>query len=68
MVLTTPRAEGVSPAVPADYVSQALSLAQQLRDYRHVAPVQLVQQHVQINIQALQDDPDILARERMLVQ
>jgi hypothetical protein len=59
---------GVIPSIPVDYVSEALGYARQLREEQRVAPVQLVQHNVQINVQALQDDPDALARERMLVQ
>ena len=62
------RVEGVIPSIPVDYVSEAHGYARQLRKERRVAPVHLVQQNVQINVQALQDDPDALARERMLVQ
>jgi hypothetical protein len=62
------RTEGAIPSVPFDIVSQALGYARQLREERPVAPVQLVQQNVLVNVQAPQDDPEALARERVLVQ
>ena len=62
------RVDGAIPSIPFDFVSEALGYARQLREERHVAPVQLVQQNVLVNVQAPQDDPEALARERVLVQ